>query len=486
MSRSIAVEVDQAVRPRLAAEEDVLGDGALGQQVELLEDRRDPGLLGLHGVAEGHRARRRARRCPRRAGGRRRGSSSASTCRRRSRPTRPCTSPARSSRSTSCEHGVAEEALGDPAGAEHDVARCRRAGRRSSSWWWRRTASRRHCDTRHALLSRGRQKFLAGRAEVVGGSLLAVHAGDLFELLRDGRPGRAPSSPRPPGLARSTIAARIDVLMRLEPGGAVRRRPSRPAAARRRSSPSTPPPGSWSASTSAPPTPAPPSPTWPATDPRRASRRDLDVATGPEEVLGWVGVGDRARCSPSSGATPDELWRPSASACPGPVEHSTGRADQPADHAGLGPLRRARRTCSAPSTCRCSSTTTSTSWRSASSRPHLPDVDDLVFIKVATGIGAGSSPAAALQRGAQGTAGDLGHVRVPRRRRRHLPLRQQGCLEAVAAGPALAARAPRGGRAGRGRPRRRRPGARRRPRRRSRPSARPAATSARCSPRWST
>ena len=43
---------------------------------------------------------------------------------------------------------------------------------------------------------------------------------------------------------------------------------------------------------------------------------------------------------------------------------------------------------------------------------HLRDVSDLVIIKVATGIGAGIISGGTLQRGAQGTAGDLGHVHL--------------------------------------------------------------------------
>lgn len=42
-----------------------------------------------------------------------------------------------------------------------------------------------------------------------------------------------------------------------------------------------------------------------------------------------------------------------------------------------------------------------------------PDVEDLVFVKVATGIGAGVIAGGRLQRGAQGSAGELGHVLVP-------------------------------------------------------------------------
>ena len=45
--------VDQAAAARLAPEEDVLGDGAFGEQVELLEDGRHPGGLRLERVGEG-------------------------------------------------------------------------------------------------------------------------------------------------------------------------------------------------------------------------------------------------------------------------------------------------------------------------------------------------------------------------------------------------------------------------------------------------
>ncbi len=49
-------DVNQTAAPRLPAEPDVLGDGALGQQVELLEHRGDAGTLGLERVVEVHRA----------------------------------------------------------------------------------------------------------------------------------------------------------------------------------------------------------------------------------------------------------------------------------------------------------------------------------------------------------------------------------------------------------------------------------------------
>ena len=67
-----------------------------------------------------------------------------------------------------------------------------------------------------------------------------------------------------------------------------------------------------------------------------------------------------------------------------------------------------------------------------------PDVTEMIFIKVATGIGAGVISGGMLQRGAQGAAGDIGHVAVPRAADTPCPCGNRGCLEAVASGRALA------------------------------------------------
>jgi predicted NBD/HSP70 family sugar kinase len=69
---------------------------------------------------------------------------------------------------------------------------------------------------------------------------------------------------------------------------------------------------------------------------------------------------------------------------------------------------------------------------------HYPGIDDLVFIKVATGIGAGIISSGTLQRGSQGIAGDIGHVRVARGAGIACPCGNTGCLEAIASGPAIA------------------------------------------------
>ena len=73
------------------------------------------------------------------------------------------------------------------------------------------------------------------------------------------------------------------------------------------------------------------------------------------------------------------------------------------------------------------------------------DTGHLLFVKVATGIGAGLVSDGRLNRGAQGSAGDLGHVRAFGDSGAVCTCGNIGCLEAVAAGPAIAARLRDGG-----------------------------------------
>ena len=67
----------------------------------------------------------------------------------------------------------------------------------------------------------------------------------------------------------------------------------------------------------------------------------------------------------------------------------------------------------------------------------FPEVEHLLFVKVATGIGAGIISGGVLHRGAQGSAGDLGHVRVMRGDGVACRCGSFGCLEAMASGPAI-------------------------------------------------
>ena len=67
-----------------------------------------------------------------------------------------------------------------------------------------------------------------------------------------------------------------------------------------------------------------------------------------------------------------------------------------------------------------------------------PETNHLLFVKVATGIGSGVISGGYLQRGAQGTAGDIGHVHIARGSDIPCHCGNFGCLEALAAGPAIA------------------------------------------------
>ncbi|MDD7973701.1 ROK family transcriptional regulator [Roseinatronobacter alkalisoli] len=71
-------------------------------------------------------------------------------------------------------------------------------------------------------------------------------------------------------------------------------------------------------------------------------------------------------------------------------------------------------------------------------RHNYADVDDMIFIKVGTGIGSGIVSNGRILRGAKGAAGDIGHIGI---KSKHPPLcrcGKFGCLEALAGGWALA------------------------------------------------
>lgn len=68
-----------------------------------------------------------------------------------------------------------------------------------------------------------------------------------------------------------------------------------------------------------------------------------------------------------------------------------------------------------------------------------PEANDLFYVKVATGIGAGIVAGGVLQRGARGSAGDLGHVRVPWTAGSPRQPDDERELEHIASGPAIAA-----------------------------------------------
>lgn len=68
------------------------------------------------------------------------------------------------------------------------------------------------------------------------------------------------------------------------------------------------------------------------------------------------------------------------------------------------------------------------------------DHRDIIVVKISTGIGAGLVSNGIIHRGAQGAAGDIGHVKVSEDPAVHCRCGNTGCLEALASGWALAQR----------------------------------------------
>ncbi|MHB8959383.1 MAG: ROK family transcriptional regulator [Candidatus Limnocylindrales bacterium] len=83
-------------------------------------------------------------------------------------------------------------------------------------------------------------------------------------------------------------------------------------------------------------------------------------------------------------------------------------------------------------------------WRSGIAVGH----DNVVVVKVGTGIGAGIISDGRLHRGAQGAAGDVGHIQVSGARPVICRCGNTGCLEALAGGGALAREGERAARSG--------------------------------------
>jgi predicted NBD/HSP70 family sugar kinase len=163
--------------------------------------------------------------------------------------------------------------------------------------------------------------------------------------------------------------------------------------------------------------------------------RNLLVSEGPETVLDTVAELASGLLEHAGHGTGDLLAI--GVGVPGPVEHSTGRPINPPImpgwhgfdvpgylHAHFG----------VPVLVDNDVNVMSVGERAAA----WPGVENLIFVKVATGIGAGIICNGTLLRGADGVAGDIGHIRVPRGAELLCRCGNSGCLEAVAAGPAVA------------------------------------------------
>lgn len=165
--------------------------------------------------------------------------------------------------------------------------------------------------------------------------------------------------------------------------------------------------------------------------------RAIAISEGPEPVLAWV--------LEAAASLAVEVARPLGDIAavgvglPGPVDHVSGRPAQPPQMPGWDgydvPSRLQERLPVAVLV------DNDVNIMALGERAVAwPDIDDFVFVKLATGIGAGIISGGVLQRGAQSIAGHIGHLPVARAADVDCPCGNTGCVSAVASGPALAAR----------------------------------------------
>ncbi|MEH0626525.1 ROK family transcriptional regulator [Streptomyces stelliscabiei] len=258
-------------------------------------------------------------------------------------------------------------------------------------------------------------------------------AGDLFQILRDGRPWTRAELATTTGLSRSSVVGKVERLLRsglVVPVGEAQSSGGRPASRF-------------------------------AFDPQartvlaagigashvRVALTDLKghvlaeecepipVTAGPDVVLGFVGDAGKRLLA-------ERDYRPGnlsgvGIGLPGPVQHTTGQPVKPPIMPGwdgfdvVGFVQDSLPT-------RVVLVDNDVNIMAVGERWFWPDVDDLLFIKVATGIGSGVISSGRLQRGADGTAGDIGHVRSAHGQDIVCRCGNTGCLEAIASGAAVA------------------------------------------------
>jgi predicted NBD/HSP70 family sugar kinase len=158
------------------------------------------------------------------------------------------------------------------------------------------------------------------------------------------------------------------------------------------------------------------------------------ISDGPEVCLRWM-IAELKHLLAGQGLSDDNLLAIGIG-LPGPVEHSTGKPASPPIMMGWDGFDVPARV---NQEFKAKVLVDNDVNVMALGERHVayPDVDHLIFLKAATGIGSGIISGGQLQRGAQGTAGDIGHVRVSSGGDVSCHCGNFGCLEAVASAPAI-------------------------------------------------
>src|SRR5215211_4521561 len=164
---------------------------------------------------------------------------------------------------------------------------------------------------------------------------------------------------------------------------------------------------------------------------------DLDIALGPEHALTWV-TERYAELLDEVERSPDDV-RGIGIGVPGPVEFESGRPVNPPIMPGWDDFPIPEWFASRYSAPVLVDNDVNIMAR-GEHRMHWPETEHLLLIKVGTGIGCGIVADGHIHRGARGAAGDIGHIRATSREDVICRCGNVGCLEAIAGGQALAQR----------------------------------------------
>jgi predicted NBD/HSP70 family sugar kinase len=162
------------------------------------------------------------------------------------------------------------------------------------------------------------------------------------------------------------------------------------------------------------------------------------IAQGPEAILGWVRDNFLAQLAQLGLGAGQVIGV--GIGVPGPVEFAAGRAVNPPIMPGWHGVSIADHFVDAFPGVDILVDNDVNVMAVGEHRTSWPAVSDLIYVKIATGIGAGIISSGRLQRGAQGAAGDIGHILASEHRDEPCACGNTGCVEAVASGTALARR----------------------------------------------
>jgi predicted NBD/HSP70 family sugar kinase len=268
----------------------------------------------------------------------------------------------------------------------------------------------------------------------IGTLLDGFGAGELFQILRDGTPRTRSELAALTGFSRATIAARVDEFLAsgfivpiadaISTGGRPPTRVAFNAEARFVAAADF---GATHASVA-------------IMDlhgellVHRTTARDID--SGPEASLAWLAGAIDELLGEANRAAEDLIAI--GIGLPGPVEYATGRPTNPPIMPGWDGFDvpgRLRKFFDVPVLVDNDVNVMALGERAKG----WPTASNMMFVKVSTGIGSGIISGGVLQRGADGSAGDIGHIAVPHGADVVCRCGNTGCLEAVAGVPAIAA-----------------------------------------------